>query len=1055
MNIKKLTLLGFCFFTFLFGQEMNLTKKQYYDLYIAKPGFNDRTSKILGAQDRKRSVLDKGNVVLRLSNAAIYGYDPWGLCHEFPAGSMIMDGCCTYYWTAGPIAGALKGGVPSVSVGTKYSARDHDEEFEPLPNYDAGYVDTDANIGVAFSDIPASWPDQWPIESATGDTFMSVIYDLEGNKDTLYFPGVEPELGPNGFPDAPCGIGLQADREAYFVVTDNDPTEGNTFASNNGVGPLNVRFDVWVLNYSLSFGNDGLIFIQQMTNVGKDTIKDAYVGTAGDPDAPEQGGAEWTDDMALFIPKNDPLIAEKLVDTTDAHLLSNFALVYDNDDNSDGFKSSGIGWVGLKFLECTKFNNDGTDSSYDVSTFYTFEYSMDSQSDAQAYNEQMTHGIQTPQNITPNDFDMYQKPYSYGPDITWVIAAGPFDVAPGEQVIFTFADFVGINETDLTRNAELFQSLYDNNCSTPKPPDQPLVQVIEDDSQVTVFWDDRSEASVDPVTLNNAFQGYRVYRSHDRGLNWGNVVTDLNGDPTDVYQPLAIYDISDGITGSFAMSDPLIYYNLGTDGGLQYSYVDGNVVNGYEYWYAVTAYDGPDDWAGSVVDPLENSRSKNAYASDVDNTIAAIPQKEAAGYDAGSFSITHTGESDATLEAVTAVPSTLEFLGLEVTPDDFASKGHTYAVTFGDTVLYDITEVTGDSSYTIIDTIVSNYWMVFDQTDNVTVVAMDTSDISAGILTHVIDGFVPLFANASWRVSSYSTAEATTDADTSTAIVFGGLNPGSNDGTFAGFLENLPVNQPESKPAVTELQRDLEFRFGESSIACYFNSTLTTVDTIDIPFSLWSTEEDKQLSCLIYQAAGSKPIIEPTDDDPLVYEFTKTVYIMPIYEDYNADITHLQSFDYAADAGLFGWMMFFNKSNTLFESGNVFTISFQNPLLPGTDVYTITTVADDYVLKSSDLTDILVVPNPYKATSAYESVNFERELQFHNLPEKCVIRIYNTAGEMVQILKHDESSDGWRGPNIEAWNLQTYNIQEIAFGVYIFHVISDKNEFVSKFAVIK
>ena len=583
-----------------------------------------------------------------------------------------------------------------------------------------------------------------------------------------------------------------------------------------------------------------------------------------------------------------------------------------------------------------------------------------------------------------------------------------------------------------------------------------MVQVIEDDSQVTVFWDDRSEASVDPVTLNNAFQGYRVYRSHDRGLSWGNVVTDLNGDPTDVYQPLAIYDISDGITGSFAMSDPLIYYNLGTDGGLQYSYVDGNVVNGYEYWYAVTAYDGPDDWAGSVVDPLENSRSKNAYASDVDNTIAAIPQKEAAGYDAGSFSVTHTGESDATLEAVTAAPSTLEFLGLEVTPDDFTSKGHTYAVTFGDTVLYDITEVTGDSSYTIIDTIVSNYWMVFDQTDNVTVVAMDTSDISAGILTHVIDGFVPLFANASWRVSSYSTAETTTDADTSTAIVFGGLNPGSNDGTFAGFLENLPVNQPESKPAVTELQRDLEFRFGESSIACYFNSTLTTVDTIDIPFSLWSTEENKQLGCLIYQAAGSKPIIEPTDDDPLVYEFTKTVYIMPIYEDYNADLTHLQLFDYAADAGLFGWMMYFNKSSTLFESGNVFTISFQNPLLPGADVYTITSVADDYVLSSKDdLENILVVPNPYKATSAYESVNFERELQFHNLPEKCVIRIYNTAGEMVQILKHDESSDGWRGPNIEAWNLQTYNIQEIAFGVYIFHVISDEKEFVSKFAVIK
>jgi hypothetical protein len=76
---------------------------------------------------------------------------------------------------------------------------------------------------------------------------------------------------------------------------------------------------------------------------------------------------------------------------------------------------------------------------------------------------------------------------------------------------------------------------------------------------------------------------------------------------------------------------------------------------------------------------------------------------------------------------------------------------------------------------------------------------MDTSDISLGILTHVIDGFIPLFSDASWSINTFTSAETTTDADTSTSIVFAGLNPGSNDGTFAGFLENLPVNQPESK----------------------------------------------------------------------------------------------------------------------------------------------------------------------------------------------------------------------------------------------------------------
>ena len=53
-------------------------------------------------------------------------------------------------------------------------------------------------------------------------TDLFCIFNADGSSDTLYFPGIEPELGPDGFPDAPCGIGVQAEREAYFVVTDND-----------------------------------------------------------------------------------------------------------------------------------------------------------------------------------------------------------------------------------------------------------------------------------------------------------------------------------------------------------------------------------------------------------------------------------------------------------------------------------------------------------------------------------------------------------------------------------------------------------------------------------------------------------------------------------------------------------------------------------------------------------------------------------------------------------------------------------------------------------------
>ena len=1022
------------------GEIPNISKADYYDYYVApaKGRIPDRLNRSMGYADRKLSVFDKGNMVLRMSNAAIYGYDRWGLNHEFPAGSMAKTGCCTYYWTQSPMVGALINGLPSVSVGVRGSVRDHEEEFEPLPGYDAGYADTDANIGIAFSDIPESWPALWAREKDPTGTFESVIYNADGSSDTLYFPGIEPELGPDGFPDAPCGLGVQADREAYFVVTDNDPQEGNTFASNQGVGPLNVRFDIWVLNYSSTFGNDGLIFIQKMTNVGKDTLKDLYMGIAGDPDAPEQGGAEWTDDMALLITENDPHIAEKLVDTSDAHLLENFAIVYDRDDAAEGYLTSGVGWVGAKFLDLTKFNSDGTDSTYGISTFYTFEYSMDSQSDAQAYNEQMTHGIQTPHNIEPYEYDHYQKPYSYGPDITWVIAGGPMDVAPGEQVIFTFADFVGINETDLTRNAKLFQSLYDNNCATPKPPDQPVVQAAVDESKVVLMWDDRSEFSLDPVTGKNAFQGYRVYRSTDRGNTWGTVITDVNGDPTDFFKPLAIYDYDDNVSGAHAMTDPRIYYNLGSNTGLKYSFVDNNIINGYEYWYAVSAYDGVDDWAGAPVDPMENSKAKNAFYSDDDNTIAIVAQSKAAGFTKGTErEAAHTsGESDAVLNLVEADAFELVFLGDSLSPQDFESKGYSYKVTFNQT--------------TVGDTATVNSWNMINTSTGDTVVANDT-DVESGSFKHVVDGFIPVFSLGSWSVTSFDSAKQTVNQDTAGAILFSGINSNSNDGTWAGFVENTPLDpQPSDRPDSDLLQKDIEFRFtNDGSIATYFNATLSVIETIDIPFEVWSVEDNKEINAVIYMAAGSKPIYEEDAENPSHYKFTKNFFVMPVYEDY----TGVGMADYYTNTNI-GWMFQFNKAETLFQPGDVFNVYFRNPLLPG-DVYDITTEADVYTVTKGDLDEIVVVPNPYNATSVYEHIAFIREVQFIGLPEQCLIRIFNTAGELVQVIKHDMNSPGYRGPSIEAWDLRTYNNQEVSFGVYVFHVISNNQEFTGKLAVIK
>ena len=656
------------------------------------------------------------------------------------------------------------------------------------------------------------------------------------------------------------------------------------------------------------------------------------------------------------------------------------------------------------------------------------------------------------------------------------------DVAPGESVVFTFADFLGINEADLLRNAKVFQSLYDNNCSSPKPPAQPLVRAKQDDHKIVLYWDKRSEQSIDPVTGNNMFQGYRVYRSTDRGSTWGNVVTDLNGNPTDIYQPLAVYDIADGISGAYTMSDPLVYYDLGSESGLQYTFIDENIVNGYEYWYAVTAYDGPDNWAGALVDPMENSKAKDATITD-DNTVALIPQVSPAGLDKGGVTgITHHGLSTARFDAITADPFVVQILGhSEVTLDDLKSKGFTYQVDFHETI-DSIDTSSGDAEY--YDTTYTRFWSLVNL-DNGDTIINNESDISSEV-QHVVDGFIPSFSSATWEITGEdSTVFSPVDSSSASSIIFSGLgHPSASKKTWKSYLETLPsssIGELGVDPMVSDLWNDLEIRFtNEGSIASYYNILtlygMQEIDTVLVPFELWDIENNRQLNLAVYQSVGtSKPegniwaldsviVIDSLFSSSSVvldtswtfgFKFKTSFQFIPGYDDYSSN----EKLHYAQDTDKLGWVINLDQQNTYFNSGDIFRIHIANPLLPGVDHYIISTSSDDYILEDGDLNNIKVVPNPYIVTSVYERVSYSKEIQFTNLPSECVIRIYNTSGDMIQLLQHNPSSPGYRGPSIEAWNLGTYNNQDIAFGVYVFHVVSGGfdtgKEFIGKFAVIK
>jgi len=127
-------------------------------------------------------------------------------------------------------------------------------------------------------------------------------------------------------------------------------------------------------------------------------------------------------------------------------------------------------------------------------------------------------------------------------------------------------------------------------------------------------------------------------------------------------------------------------------------------------------------------------------------------------------------------------------------------------------------------------------------------------------------------------------------------------------------------------------------------------------------------------------------------------------------------------------------------------------------------------------LAKSSMEDIKVIPNPYIGSSKFdgrydndEKGDKSRRLWFVNLPQRCTIRIYTLAGDLVQSLNHDgqtqtdiltiskAATTGMAASGMHSWDLLTKNNQITAPGVYLFSVENkaDDKLKVGKFVIIK
>jgi len=82
------------------------------------------------------------------------------------------------------------------------------------------------------------------------------------------------------------------------------------------------------------------------------------------------------------------------------------------------------------------------------------------------------------------------------------------------------------------------------------------------------------------------------------------------------------------------------------------------------------------------------------------------------------------------------------------------------------------------------------------------------------------------------------------------------------------------------------------------------------------------------------------------------------------------------------------------------------------------------------------LNGVHTVPDPYYVTNALEFTANQKVLRFVGLPSQAIIRIYSLSGVLVQVLAHNDPTDGGEA----TWNLRNRNNQFVASGVYFYHV---------------
>ncbi len=581
----------------------------------------------------------------------------------------------------------------------------------------------------------------------------------------------------------------------------------------------------------------------------------------------------------------------------------------------------------------------------------------------------------------------------------------------GETERFSMGLIFGLSADDLFLRKKTVQQIYNANYHFAKPPDKPTVKAIAGDRRVTLYWDNRAEFTFDAFYQKYNFEGYRVYRSTEPNFLQTQIITDAFGRPT-YRQPIAQFDLIDGVEGLAPIGINGAYFYLGDDSGLQHSFIDTTVENGVTYYYAVCAYD-----QGFVTTNIEGqvlgippSETTSIIKIDVNgnvktdiNTAIVVPRAPAAGYIPPNV----TGY-------VASGPATGS-VSVDILDPDSLRDGHTFRLEFQDSTAF---HTNPDPWYQLVD--VTNGDILIPER-RIASVPEQTSVVHGFVLNITNDSTVAIDQDKSmWTkgntnnftqvgfdsryAGAYGTRRVNYPADFDVTIT----NPGQGDSSFpaSSFSQPIPSNIILSN--ITENIPHMQFIFRDNNNDGIFNAG----DAIFI---------------VCGDSAGKMATDFPSARKSWSVSLLKDTLIPDAQQ----------------------------RSP---QPGDVFHIVTKKPFRTNEYVQFITTKPRiDLAKASSDLSKIAVVPNPYVGAASWEppptSVGRgDRRIYFIHLPRQCTIRIYTISGHLVQTLSHSGTIDDGQ----ESWDLVSKDGMDVSFGVYMFQVDAPGvGTHVDKFAVIK